>query len=96
MVILFDSLTACCVACCMVSIHIPIHLTLRQVVCRTKRMGGSFGGKETRSMFLSCVAALAAHVTGRPVRLCVDRDVDMQITGHRHAFLARYTAGATK
>lgn len=80
----------------MVSIHIPIHLTLRQVVCRTKRMGGSFGGKETRSMFLSCVAALAAHVTGRPVRLCVDRDVDMQITGHRHAFLARYTAGATK
>lgn len=67
-----------------------------QVVCRMKRMGGGFGGKETRSVFLSCVAALAAHVTKRPVRVSLDRDVDMQITGHRHAFLAKYRAGATK
>eukprot|EP00752_Nemacystus_decipiens_P001718 g1661.t2 len=67
-----------------------------KVVCRTKRMGGGFGGKETRSVFLSCVAALAAHVTHRPVRINLDRDVDMQITGHRHAFLAKYKAGATK
>eukprot|EP00903_Cladosiphon_okamuranus_P009641 g9174.t1 len=67
-----------------------------KVVCRTKRMGGGFGGKETRSVFLSCVAALAAHVTQRPVRISLDRDVDMQITGHRHAFLAKYKAGAKK
>ena len=66
------------------------------MVCRSKRMGGAFGGKETRSVFLSCVAALSAHVTGKPVRLSLDRDVDMQITGHRHAFLARYRAGVTK
>ncbi|CAM9881521.1 unnamed protein product, partial [Ectocarpus sp. 13 AM-2016] len=31
-----------------------------------------------------------------PVRISLDRDVDMQITGHRHAFLAKYKAGATK
>ncbi|CBJ27195.1 conserved unknown protein [Ectocarpus siliculosus] len=67
-----------------------------KVVCRTKRMGGGFGGKETRSVFLSCVAALGAHLTKRPVRICLDRDVDMQITGHRHAYLAKYKAGATK
>lgn len=59
-------------------------------------MGGGFGGKETRSVFLSCVAALGAHVTGRPVRLSLDRDVDMQITGHRHAFMAQYKAGVNK
>lgn len=40
-------------------------LAFIQVVCRTKRMGGGFGGKETRSVFLSCVAALAAHVSQR-------------------------------
>ncbi|CAN0411520.1 unnamed protein product [Pylaiella littoralis] len=71
-------------------------LDKNKVVCRTKRMGGGFGGKETRSVFLSCVAALAAHVTQRPVRASLDRDVDMQITGHRHAFLAKYKIGANK
>ncbi|CAN0066440.1 unnamed protein product [Sphacelaria rigidula] len=59
-------------------------------------MGGGFGGKETRSVFLSCVVALGAHLTGRPVRLSLDRDVDMQITGHRHAFVAKYKAGVNK
>lgn len=72
-----------------------IVLTL-QVVCRTKRMGGGFGGKETRSVFLSCVAAVGAHLSGRPVRLSLDREVDMQITGHRHSFFAKYKAGASK
>ncbi|CAN0046067.1 unnamed protein product, partial [Choristocarpus tenellus] len=67
-----------------------------KVICRVKRLGGGFGGKETRSIFLSCVAAVGASVTGRPVRLALDRDVDMQITGHRHAFLARYRAGADR
>ena len=31
-----------------------------RVVCRMKRMGGAFGGKETRSVFVSTGAALAA------------------------------------
>lgn len=65
-----------------------------RVVCRMKRMGGGFGGKETRSVFISCAAALAAHLTGRPVRVTLDRDVDMLITGQRHAFVARYRAAA--
>ncbi|CAM9133378.1 unnamed protein product [Ascophyllum nodosum] len=67
-----------------------------KVVCRTKRLGGGFGGKQSRSVFLSCVAAFGAHLTRRPVRLSLDRDVDMQITGHRHAFVGRYRAGASK
>lgn len=37
-------------------------------------MGGGFGGKETRSVFLSCVAALAAHVTQRYVTVGWARD----------------------
>ncbi|CAM9401688.1 unnamed protein product, partial [Discosporangium mesarthrocarpum] len=65
-----------------------------KVVCRTKRMGGGFGGKETRSGLFSCIAAVGASTTGRPVRVSLERDVDMQITGHRHAFLVKYKAGA--
>mmetsp|Transcript_19263 Transcript_19263/g.41761 ORF Transcript_19263/g.41761 Transcript_19263/m.41761 type:complete len:1654 (+) Transcript_19263:272-5233(+) len=65
-----------------------------KVVVRMKRMGGGFGGKETRSVFCSVAAAVAAKLTNRPVRLTLNRDTDMSITGGRHAFLAKYKAGA--
>lgn len=65
-----------------------------KVVVRMKRMGGGFGGKETRSVFVSAAAAVAAKLTNRPVRVTLNRDTDMAITGGRHAFLAKYKAGA--
>ena len=65
-----------------------------KVVCRMKRMGGGFGGKETRSVFVSVAAAIAAKCTNRPVKLTLNRDTDMSITGARHAFLSKYRAGA--
>ncbi len=65
-----------------------------KVVCRMKRMGGGFGGKETRSVFVSVAAAVAAKMTNRPVKLTLNRDTDMSITGGRHAFLSKYKAGA--
>jgi xanthine dehydrogenase/oxidase len=54
-----------------------------KVVVRVKRMGGGFGGKETRTVFASCATAVAAKASGRPVRLTLSRDVDMSITGTR-------------
>jgi xanthine dehydrogenase/oxidase len=65
-----------------------------KVVCRVKRLGGGFGGKETRSVFASCAAAVAAKCTSRPVRLTLARNVDMLTTGQRHAFFSRYHASA--
>ncbi|KAM6220493.1 xanthine dehydrogenase/oxidase [Rhynchocyon petersi] len=67
-----------------------------RIVVRVKRMGGGFGGKETRSTVVSTAVALAAHKTGRPVRCMLDRDEDMLITGGRHPFLARYKVGFMK
>lgn len=52
-----------------------------RVVCKTKRIGGGFGGKETRSIFMHCAIAVPAYHLQRPVRLCLDRDEDMQMTG---------------
>lgn len=63
---------------------------------RTKRLGGGFGGKETRAAFVNAAAALPAYLLRRPVRLVLDRDEDMSITGHRHPFMARYKVGYTK
>jgi len=65
-----------------------------KVVVRMKRMGGGFGGKETRTVFASCAAAVAAKTSGRPVRLTLPRNVDMSTTGTRHAFLTNYVASA--
>lgn len=65
-----------------------------KVVVRMKRMGGGFGGKETRSVFVATAAAVSAKLMNRPVRVTLNRDTDMAITGGRHAFLAKYKAGA--
>jgi xanthine dehydrogenase large subunit len=62
-----------------------------QVQCR--RMGGGFGGKESQSALVACVAALAAQRLARPVKLRLDRDDDFQVTGGRHPFDYRVRAG---
>lgn len=46
-----------------------------KVVAWMKRMDVGFGGKKTRSVFASCVAAVAAKMSCRPVRLTLARDV---------------------
>lgn len=61
-----------------------------QVQCNVKRLGGGFGGKETRSSFLVAALAVAAQKTKRPVRCMLDREQDMLFSGHRHSFLANY------
>ncbi|CAD7700908.1 unnamed protein product [Ostreobium quekettii] len=71
-------------------------IPINKVVCKTKRIGGGFGGKETRSEFLNAVTAVAAWSLRKPVRLCLDRDEDMKITGQRHAFIAKYRVGFNK
>lgn len=66
------------------------------VTCATKRIGGGFGGKETRSVFVSCAASVAAYVMKRPVKCLLERHVDMLASGGRHPFYAKYKVGATK
>ena len=56
-------------------------------------MGGGFGGKESQAAQWAAMAALAARVTGRPVKLRLDRDDDMVMTGKRHAFVVDYDIG---
>uniref|UniRef100_A0A8B9VYE6 Xanthine dehydrogenase n=1 Tax=Anas zonorhyncha TaxID=75864 RepID=A0A8B9VYE6_9AVES len=67
-----------------------------RIVVRVKRMGGGFGGKETRSTILTTAVSVAAFKIGRPVRCMLDRDEDMLISGGRHPFLGRYKVGFMK
>uniref|UniRef100_T1H0H6 Uncharacterized protein n=1 Tax=Megaselia scalaris TaxID=36166 RepID=T1H0H6_MEGSC len=73
-------------------LDIPYH----KVFGRAKRLGGGFGGKETRFFLTVLPVSLAAHKLGRPVRCILDRDQDMLITGGRNPFYFKYKIGVRK
>jgi len=62
------------------------------VTVLVRRIGGGFGGKETNFM-TSSICALLAYKTGNPVKLRLDRDDDIIITGKRHEFYSEYEVG---
>ena len=70
-----------------------LHVARNKVVVQAPRMGGGFGGKETQGNAWAAYVALAAVKTGRPVRVQLDRDVDMALTGKRHPFHAKFSVG---
>ena len=63
------------------------------VTVEVRRMGGGFGGKESQPALLACACAIAATRLNRPVKLRMDRDDDMIVTGKRHDLRADYRVG---
>ena len=57
-----------------------------------RRIGGGFGGKET-NFLTSSICALLANKTKKPVKLRLDRDDDIIITGKRHEFYSDFEVG---
>ncbi|PSB06850.1 xanthine dehydrogenase molybdopterin binding subunit [filamentous cyanobacterium CCP2] len=70
-----------------------LNLPKNRVVVTCLRMGGGFGGKETQANPFAGIAAIAAHKTGRPVRVKLKRWHDMILSGKRHGFLGQYKLG---
>jgi xanthine dehydrogenase molybdopterin binding subunit len=70
-----------------------LHVPRNKVVVEAPRMGGGFGGKETQGNGFAALVALAATKTRRAVRIQLDRDVDMTVTGKRHPFFGRFEVG---
>lgn len=68
---------------------VPSHAVTVQCL----RMGGGFGGKEMQPHGFAAVAALGATLTGRPVRLRLNRTQDITMTGKRHGFHASWRVG---
>lgn len=64
-----------------------------RVVVESPRMGGGFGGKESQANPWAAICALGAEKLGMPVSLQLDRDEDMECSGKRHPFYARYRVG---
>jgi xanthine dehydrogenase large subunit len=68
-------------------------LSSNRIVVSCRRMGGGFGGKESQAALIAAAAAVLAVKTQRPVKLRLDRDADMLMTGKRHDFVADYDVG---
>jgi xanthine dehydrogenase/oxidase len=66
------------------------------VTCKVKRLGGGFGGKESRGVLVALPCALAAYKLNRPVRCMLDRDEDMVLSGGRNPFRGKYHVGFNK
>jgi xanthine dehydrogenase large subunit len=71
-------------------------LASHQVTVQCLRMGGGFGGKEMQPHRLAAIAALGSSLTGRPVRVRLNRTQDLTMTGKRHPFLARWKVGSNR
>jgi len=63
------------------------------ITVEVRRIGGGFGGKETQSFIFAAICTLLSKKTKRPVKLRVDRDDEIIITGKRHDFYSEYEVG---
>jgi CO/xanthine dehydrogenase Mo-binding subunit len=59
-------------------------------------MGGGFGGKDDTAALVCARAALAAKLTGRPIRMMYRRDWSIRESYKRHPYRVHYAMGFTK
>ena len=68
---------------------------LSNVEVYTISVGGGFGGKDDNAAAVCARAALAARLTGRPVKLRYDREWSFRETYKRHPYRLRYKVGVS-
>ncbi|XP_035879007.1 aldehyde oxidase 2 [Phyllostomus discolor] len=73
-----------------------LNIPINKITCHVKQVGGGFGGKIGRPAILGAIAAVGAIKTGHPIRLVLDREEDMLITGGRHPLFGKYKVGFMK
>ncbi len=71
-------------------------LQMHQVEVDVQRLGGGFGGKEDQANAWAGICAVAAQLTGRPVKYALHRMEDMRMTGKRHPYSADFKIGLGK
>jgi len=68
-------------------------LPLARVEVLGTPMGGGFGGKDDTAAIVCARTALAALLTGRPVKMTYDREWSMRESYKRHPYRLRYRMG---
>jgi xanthine dehydrogenase large subunit len=68
-------------------------LPMNAIEVDVARLGGAFGGKEDQATPWAVIAALAARVLQRPIRIELERGEDMRMTGKRHPYSSDFKIG---
>lgn len=71
-------------------------LPMHKIEIDVTRLGGGFGGKEDQATPWAVMAALAAQHLNQSVKLILDRDDDLRMTGKRHPYDSSYKIGLSK
>lgn len=69
---------------------------LSEVEVKTVPMGGGFGGKDDTAAIVCARAALAAKLTGRPVKMTYDREWSIRESYKRHPYRVDYKMGVSR
>lgn len=69
-------------------------LPMNHVEVESRRLGGGFGGKEDQAATWGSLAALGAWISGKPVKLYLNRKDDMRATGKRHPYSSDFRLGS--
>ncbi|OQY02791.1 MAG: xanthine dehydrogenase [Bacteroidetes bacterium 4572_117] len=71
-------------------------VAMHKIEVDVRRLGGGFGGKEDQATPLAAMAALAAYLLNKPVKLIYHRFDDIRMTGKRHPYSSDYKIGLDK
>lgn len=71
-------------------------LPMNSIEVDVTRLGGAFGGKEDQATAWAVMAALAVYKSKKPVKLILDRDDDLVMTGKRHPYSSDFKIGINK
>ena len=72
------------------TVHHVLGLQADQIRVIQDTVGGAFGGKEDYPEIMGAPMAVAALVTGRPIRMIMDRVEDLSFTSKRHPSRCTY------
>ena len=70
-----------------------LNLPMNKVEVDVLRIGGGFGGKEDQATCWAVLAALGSYKTNLPVKLILNRQEDIRLTGKRHPYSSDYKIG---
>jgi xanthine dehydrogenase large subunit len=68
-------------------------IQMSKIEVDVQRLGGGFGGKEDQATTWACIASVAAYKLKKPVKLVLNRQDDIRITGKRHPYSSDFKIG---
>lgn len=75
-----------------IAISKSLKIQQSKITGQFKRLGGSYGGKFSRSAQVACACALACHKLRRPIRFVLTIESNMMMIGKRYANVIDYEA----